>query len=29
MLRAFLADRDGAPDCLCKAAGDGEAQTVF
>lgn len=29
MLRAFLADREGAPDCLCKAAGDGGVQTVF
>jgi isopenicillin-N N-acyltransferase-like protein len=29
MLRAFLADREGAPDCLCKVAGDGEVQTVF
>lgn len=29
MLRAFLADRQGAPDCLCKAAGDGGVQTVF
>jgi isopenicillin-N N-acyltransferase-like protein len=29
MLRAFLSDRDGAPNCLCKAPGDGGAQTVF
>lgn len=29
MMRAFLADRAGAPDCLCKAAGDGGVQTVF
>ena len=29
MLRAFLADRAGAPDCLCKVAGDGGVPTVF